>query len=134
MDLPQNYAHVFADMTCYLEVDTASDFKLVAMLQTQYNFPLAKENKMRYAFDLLLGDIGTDESSQIILKPTNGLLPRAPIWNTTSNAPTVVLTFNNFGAPASAAGKTSCAMSFWQYDLEQVRSFPVNAPVAVASR
>lgn len=131
--LPQKYGHVLADLSMWFSVDTASDFDTTAMMQTEDNYPLAAENKMRYSFPLRINNI-INGLPNVMLDEPQSRLPRAPIWTVSGVQPTLVLSVVNNAAAVMAAGTASCLFSFWQYDLEQVRSFPVNAPLAVAGR
>lgn len=133
VSLPQNYAHVLADLSAFLAVDTASDFEAAWVLETQDNYPLAAENKTRYAIPTLTGAVVNGDPI-ILMNEPQSRLPRAPIWTVSGTQPTLVLSITNNAAAVMAAGTTAGLMSFWQYDLEQVRSYPVNAPFLVANR
>lgn len=133
VNLPRQYAHVMADMSFFLAVDTASDFAGIAMLQTEDNYPLAAENKTRYSFPLLTHALVNGDPILMLDEPQSRL-PRAPIWTVSPETPSLVLNLVNNAAAVMATGTTACLMSFWQYDLEQVRSYPVNAPILVATR
>ncbi len=53
--------------------------------------------------------------------------------NGTSGILIVLSTFNN-AQVARAVGTIECFMSFWQFDLEQVRKFAINSPLPTHSR
>ncbi len=44
-----------------------------------------------------------------------------------------ISSFNNVAA-AAAAGTISAFISFWQFDLEQIRKFPINTPIPTHAR
>lgn len=62
-------------------------------------------------------------------------LPAFPMIGTpgSTGIQVVISTFNN-AQNAVAAGTINAFISFWQFDLEQIRKFPINSPQPVHNR
>jgi len=131
--LGPGFAYVFAEISLNLTQDQAADWATEYSLNLQ-NF---------YQGNLTLGQTWNFSFSPVGLggqERGNGFAsmdqsPRAVMFapKNTSGIQINISTFNDV-ATVAAAGTVSAYINFWEFDLEQARKFPVNAPVPVHSR
>lgn len=136
--LPPKFGYVLMDLKLDIAVNTAFDWS-VAMslnLQNYYRAPealsLPLSSTWRGDFDIANAITSTTRTSRW---RGNNPLPTFPIIGTpgTSGALVVISASNSIDA-AQATGVINAYISFWQFDLEQIRKYPINSPVPVHSR
>lgn len=133
--LPPNFAYVMADINVTISQDRAVDWdnKLNLNLQNFYraNESLALGLSGNYGFEF--PTMAIDNTQRNIL--VNQALPGFPIVGTqgTSGAQIVVTAWNS-NVTVAATGTIDAFVSFWQFDLEQIRKYPINSPIPVHSR
>ncbi len=132
--LPPNYGYVFADSALHITQDRAIDWDAfyTINLQNFYRAPLSQSVAMSITANLPFLDsgfgtvrAGADKSSAfsypIIGSPgTSGVL--------------LTLQATNGNNTVAVAGTLTAVVSFWQFDLEQVRKYPINSPTPVNAR
>ncbi len=134
--LPPNFGYVMVDANLTLAMEAAgTDWSTAFNLNLQ-NF---------YRADITLsvglsGDWPQDLVSRAQDTSTRAMQriqpwPSFPIVapQGTSGILIVMSAFNNAGT-ARAAGTINSYISFWQFDLEQIRKFPINSPSPTHSR
>jgi len=132
--LPPNFGYVMADMNVSIAQDRAFDWDAFANLNLQ--------NYYRAPVDISVG-LSSDWVQDFLTNSATGTraLNLAQAWPTfpligapgTSGA-LVVLSISNSNATAATAGTVNAYASFWQFDLEQIRKYPINSPQPVHSR
>ncbi len=136
LTLPPNFAYVMADMNIGIIQDRAVDWDNKCNLNVQ-NFYRANVTLSVGLASNWLQEFPTNAADDT--QRTNlgliSLLPTYPIIGSqgTSGALIVASMWNN-NATVAATGTINAYFSFWQFDLEQVRKYPINAPVPVHSR
>lgn len=134
--LPPNFAYVLADIHCAIAQDEADDWDTVGTLNLQnyYRAPQSVAMSSTFMFGF---EVGTFLNTTRVMTNSerSSKLPAFPIIGTpgTSGALINVLLGNGSGN-ATTAGAVNAFISFWQFDLEQVRKFPINTPIPVSSR
>lgn len=131
--LPGNFAYVFAEIGLTLRQDTMSDWdsEYTLNLQNYYQGNLAMSQS--WNFDLALHGLIRDArgAGHTALAST----PRQPMWAPRGTSGILInISSFNAGAPVAATGTIDCYINFWEFDLEQVRKYPVNAPIPTHSR
>ena len=131
LTLPSNFAYVFSECGLILNQNQADDWddEYFINLQSYYQGSFLSMT-WAYSFRLIMGS-GTRANDA---KSQNNP-PRAPMWapRGTSGIQFVMSTFNNNSA-AATAGSVGAFVTFWEFDLEQVRKFPINAPIPTHPR
>lgn len=130
--MPIGFAYVFSEINLMVDQDVAaawSDRYSVTLtgfhqgvLEMSWKFAFAVQGifpQVRKAN----ADLSTDQ------------LPRAPMWSRVagSGIGIKIQSFNS-GVPVGTAGTCSAYISFWEFDLEQARKFPLNSPMPVHIR
>jgi len=132
--LPPNFGYVFADMMLSISQDVADDWDPAFAFNMQ-NFyigpvPLVIGLSATYNAASTSGGFGTVRSAAKIDGDFSFPFYGIP---TTSGAQ-INLQATNQAAAVGAAGTVNAYLSFWQFDLEQIRKFPINTPIPVTSR
>ncbi len=134
--LPPNFAYVMVDFNLTLAMEAAGTEWATA-------FNLNLQNYYRANQTLSLG-LSSDWPQQMVSRAqdtsTRALVRDQP-WPSfplvapqgSSGVLVVASTFNNAGN-ARAAGTINAYASFWQFDLEQIRNFPINTPTPFHAR
>jgi len=134
--LPPNYAYVMAYANMSIAQDEASDWVNLVNLNLQ-NFMRLNRRGDAFALDgnyvqeFPLNDvIGTGRAISVI-----NPWPTFPMVTPPGGAGVQInFSTGNAGAPATLLGVAHAYIAFWQFDLEQIRKFPVNSPIPVHSR
>ena len=134
--LPQNFAYVFADIALSVRGDTASDWDSEYSLNLQrfyqgdaHGIALA----MNWSFDFATMNLDRATLGQghtaIQQRPT------FPMWAPSTGAGIgIVINAFNSAAAVAAVGNVSAYINFWEFDLEQIRKYPINSPFPVHVR
>ncbi len=130
--LSPNYAYVFAEMGVLMTQDAATQWadEVTLNLQNWYQGFLALSMTWQYQFL----DHGLGFQQKCLGGPLNWV-PRAPMWSP-KDVSGILINISAFNPndPAANAGTVTAYINFWEFDLEQARKFPVNAPVPVHAR
>lgn len=136
MVLPPNFGYVMADAQLTIKQNRASDWEPECNVEFT-NFyraavPISNGFEANYRQELhpkpLLGDV---EKVMSVVQPW----PTFPFVGTPgSGGAIVVLSAINGSDTVATAGTVMAFLSFWQFDLEQIRKFPINSPIPVHSR
>lgn len=136
--LPPNFAYVLQDLKLDVAVNTGFDWS-VAMslnLQNYYRAPeilsVPLSSTWRGDFDIADALLSQTRTSRW---RGNNPLPSFPIIGAkgTSGA-LITISASNKIAAAGAIGVINSYIAFWQFDLEQVRKYPINSPQPVHTR
>ncbi len=133
--LPPNFGYVFADFALQINQDRALDWDNFASLNLQnfYRAPLVLSVALQMTVTLdfpvtgLLGDVRSSAE-----KPSAFGFPIIGSQGTTGVQ--VSITAANDNNTAALAGTVNSYVSFWQFDLEQVRKHPINTPIPTNAR
>lgn len=132
--LPGNFAYVFAEIGLTLRQDTMSDWDSEYTLNLQNYYQGGHLGLSgNWNFDLaIFGLIGDGRGAG---HTATDPVPRAPMWapRGTSGILIAISSFNSAN-PAAALGTIDCYINFWEFDLEQIRKYPINAPFPTHSR
>ncbi len=134
--LPPNFAYVLNDINFNITQDTAFAWADVCTLNLQ-SFYRAEINESvalscTWRQDFFLTDIfnATNRSMQVT-QPW----PSFPMIGTPGTTGIqCVISSGNPADAAALAGTVNAYMSWWQFDLEQVRKYPINSPQPVHAR
>jgi len=102
-------------------------------LNIQQWHPKAPNMPMNYAFPFpLLFFTGTHRGTG---PGAIDQVPRAPMYAPSTSAGIFVgISSFNDTDPAGAVGLLNAYIMFWEFDLEQIRKYPVNAPIPTHAR
>jgi len=132
--LPPNFGYVMMDALVTITQDVANNWKDIIILNLQ--------NFYRAPLNLSIGLSSTwVQEFNLGLDNTSRNLSRSQPWpgfpiigSTDTSGVLVTMTMRNAVAAAAAAGTVNAFISFWQFDLEQIRKYPINSPQPVHSR
>lgn len=137
--LPPNFGYVMNDLNFSLAQNRAADWDPILTLNLQ-NFYRADVNlsvgmSHIWLSQLLLSDgfFGTRRS---IATTSNSLpWPTFPIIGSEGTSGVLVnINASNGNDTAAITGTVNCYISFWQFDLEQIRKYPINSPIPTHAR
>ncbi len=132
--LPPNFGYVMHDLNLTLSMGNAGIDWAATMnlnLQRFYRAPqsLALNGNWTQSMVAPAQDGTTKNLSKVQPWPTFPMIGT----DTTTGILINVSTFNNAGT-VRVAGTIQFWISFWQFDLEQIRKFPINSPQPVQAR
>jgi len=133
--LPNNFGYVMADAQLLINQDRAQDWSEECFVRLLNFYRGADSNvngfETHYRQELLRTSAFGLSVAMSVVQPW----PTFPIIAPQSTGGTiVVMRANNGTATAALAGTVMAFVSFWQFDLEQIRKFPINTPLPVHSR
>jgi len=135
MTLPPNFGYVMADANLTVTVDRAADWVDVCNVNLTNFYRGAPGNIANFSADyrqgFVLTLVGGAQRGMSVDQPW----PSYPIVGLSGSQPIiVVLSATNSNNTAASAGTVFAFVSFWQFDLEQIRKYPINSPQPVHSR
>lgn len=134
--LPRNYAYVFQDMAWSMVQGRASDWHDRCQINLQTFFRGNRDLQMHW----MVGSetTGQNNNTRVLVHSdgTGGFkpMPRFPLLD--EDGAGVQFTFHAWdnADTVSTAGTFDFYASFWQFDLEQIRKYPINSPLPVQAR
>lgn len=135
--LPPNFGYVLMDVKLDIAVNRAFDWSdtMSLNLQSYYRAPglsVALSSTWKGNFDIADTLTATTRTSVWL---GDNPLPKFPIIGTPGTTGVlIVISSSNSVALATTIGTVNAYISFWQFDLEQIRKFPINSPQPVHSR
>ncbi len=135
MTLPPNFAYIMADAGLVITQNRAADWSKRCHVELT-NFlrgarGIVNTFESHYPQEMLETTAAISNIAMSIRAPW----PSFPIVAPDPTTPTgVVLAARNNAAAAATAGTVMAFISFWQFDLEQIRKYPINSPIPVHSR
>ncbi len=133
--LPPNFGYVMADANLTVAmVGAGPDWSGTFNLNLQ-NFYRGTDANTALSSDFVgfMTGAAVDDSTKSIRMDGSQAWPRFPIVGSATGILVVLSAFNR-AQTARAAGVFNGYMSFWQFDLEQIRKFPINTPQPVHAR
>ncbi len=133
--LPPNFGYVLADVNMSINQDLAINWTSVCNFNIQnfYRIPVNISVGMiaNFVQDFLINSQDAQGRSMSVSQA----FPSFPMIGSegTSGVFIQMSAWNNVAA-AAAIGTTNAYMSFWQFDLEQIRKYPINSPQPVHAR
>lgn len=131
--LPTGFAYVFAEIALSVRGDTMSDWDSEYSLNLQNFHQGSLALAMNWSFDFALMNLDSQTRGQghTAIDQT----PRQPIFAARgASGIAIVINAFNSAAAVAAAGNVSAYITFWEFDLEQIRKYPINAPLPTHSR
>jgi len=133
MTLPAGFGYVMADAQLTIHQDAAGQWEPQVTLEIT-NFyrgaPLGFSINYRQELDRSIRATDTN-ASMVVVQPW----PTFPLVGISAGAPIIiVLQAENATSDAALAGTVDAFASFWQFDLEQIRKYPINSPQPVHAR
>lgn len=129
--LPPNFGYVMADCNLSIAQDEASDWINAVNLNLQNFYRGAVGLNGNWFQEFPLNDVVSTGRAISVVNPW----PAFPIIGTIGTTGIQInLSTGNAGAAATTAGTVNGFISFWQFDLEQIRKFPINSPIPVQAR
>ncbi len=134
--LPPNYGYVLESLHFSLAQNVAADWADTCLLNIQNFFRAEGGNGMNA--NIISATAVADRASTtraITRTETSTPYPTAPMVapEGSSGVLTVFSAYNDQN-PASVVGTFNYWLSFWQFDLEQIRKYPINSPLPVQAR
>jgi len=135
MTLPPNYGYVMAEAQFEVIQNRAQDWN-PAMYFEFTNFIRGAFGNVQgltaqYPQSLLDTRVNGAAVAMSVVQPW----PAMPMIGASSSAPIIIVIHaNNSQATVSTAGTVMAFASFWQFDLEQIRKYPINSPQPVHAR
>lgn len=130
--LGPNFAYILAEISVRLAQDRAQDWEREYSLNLQnfYQGNVALSQNWNFPFSTIgLGSLALGNG------PAAVRMPMAPITAPRGTAGVLIsITGFNDAAAVAAAGVIACYINFWEFDLEQARKYPINAPLPTHSR
>ncbi len=132
--LPPNFGYVMVDMNFSITQDRAVDWQANTNLNLQnyYRAPLNISVGVSTTWSQSLLPGLTDSSRHYVKVQPFPAFPIIGAQGTTGVL--VVINGRNNQAAAAAVGTVNAFISFWQFDLEQIRKFPINSPTPTHPR
>ncbi len=133
LTLSPNYAYVFAEIGLRISQDRATDWddQYTLNLQNWYQGKLATSISWSFA----LGRAGLGGGERTNGPNSKDMLPKQPFWApSTTSGPLIVISAQNDNNTVAGVGTVAAYINFWEFDLEQARKFPINAPVPTHAR
>jgi len=135
--LPNGFAYVFAGVHLGIAQNRAGDWNdnYTLNLQNWYQGELALSSSWIMPWlDGLVGGTGPPVEKNTSAHSMDSL-PKAPMYAPTGVAGILIsIQAENQQATAATAGTVNAYINFWEFDLEQARKFPINAPIPTHSR
>jgi hypothetical protein len=134
--LPPNFGYVMADCNLTLAMAAAgTDWDAFVNLNLQNYYRAAPSLSVGLSSNWVQRMTGAAQDLSTKSMVIDQAWPTFPIIGTagTTGVLIVLSTFNNAGT-ARSAGVINGYISFWVFDLEQIRKFPINSPVPTHSR
>lgn len=136
--LPANFAYVLAEIHLTIFQNRAGDWKdlYVFNLQNWYQGLLSLSSSWTMPMaDGLSGTLGQPAVEKNTTPHSMDSLPGAPMWAPRGTTGILIsIQAENQNATVTTAGTVGAFISFWEFDLEQIRKFPVNSPIPVHAR
>lgn len=132
--LPPNFGYVMMDAMVNITQDRAVDWvsNIVLNLQNYYRAPVNISVGLSSTW---VQEFPTGLSTVTRFMNRSQAWPAFPIIGSSDTSGALVtFTANNTAAAAAAAGTVNAFVSFWQFDLEQIRKFPINSPLPTHQR
>ncbi len=132
--LPPNFGYVFSEVALQISQDVADawDPAFLLNLQTFYWAPEAVSNGL--SISAMLPSLASGFGTVRCFAGRTGAFAFPLIGTPGTSGIAINLQATNQAAPAGAAGVVDAYINFWQFDLEQIRKFPINSPVPTSSR
>lgn len=129
-ELPAGFGYVFAEVGLRLSQNRAADWDKKFQLNLQ-NFHQGKTISISYMYTLALTALGSELG--VTLQSTDKM-PKSVLWAPAGASIEIQIIMINTNATVAAAGSVACFIDFWEFDLEQIRKFPINTPLPIHSR
>ena len=133
--LPPNFGYVMADLMVTIAQDEAADWNGIFILNLQNYYRAALADSVALSGTWAGTFIAQTDSLLRTTRADDLRGPLSPIIGApgTSGA-LVTITLTNPGAAATTGGTVNASIAFWQFDLEQIRKYPINSPTPVHAR
>ncbi len=136
--LPPNFAYVMTrDMMISISQDQANDWNAIILfnLQNYYRTTLNDAVALSGTWTAQIRSNEDANTRALTAQDSYGGWPSLPIIGAQGTSGIqIAITLTNFANAATTAGTIDAAISFWQFDLEQVRKYPINSPIPTHAR
>jgi len=133
--LPPNFGYVMQDLNLTIAQNLAENWSTFMNLNLQ-NFYRAGENEaLALAGNWVQDFLGAAQDTSTRASARRQPWPAFPMIGAqqSTGIQVNISTFNNVAA-ATTIGVVNAYIAFWQFDLEQLRKFPINSPFPTHSR
>lgn len=128
-----NFAYLFVQGTLQINQDVAHSWTPTGVIAFANSSPAVAEVH-QFQWPMLFSDVWSSSTTPLMLWRSGVDVPaRLPIWNA-KNAAGVIINVTNQSAAAGAAGTVRSHLCFYEFDLEQVLRYGVNAPIPTYPR
>jgi len=135
--LPPNFGYVMADMMVTISQDNAADWDGLCNLSLQNFYRVPSDTSVALRGGYMSGFTGSAvrETRTMTRTENSTPFPTFPIIGVHGTSGILIsIGMVNSAAAAATQGTINAYISFWQFDLEQIRKYPINAPIPVHSR
>ncbi len=134
--LPANFAYVFAELSIQINQNQAANWIRQYSLNLQNWYQGFVGLSQTWVFGLTTHPLGGVLSPG---GPDQGIpsvgIPKAPMWAPAGTSGILIsIQARNTNATVAAAGTINSYINFWEFDLEQVRKYPINTPLPTHAR
>ncbi len=132
--LPPNFGYVMNAAAFSITQDRAVDWTVRCNLNLQNFYRAPVDLSISLASNWVQEFSAGISDSTRHMRVTQAWPTFPIIGSTDTSGALVVLNARNGTATAASAGTLTAFLSFWQFDLEQIRKFPINSPIPTHSR
>lgn len=131
--LPPGFAYVLSEISLTFIQDAGSFWEDNYVLNLQSFYQGSLSISMNWTLPLSNSGFGNDTRQSGA--GSHDHLPKAPMWAPRGTSGVQInISGINLNTVAATAGTISAFINFWEFDLEQIRKYPVNNPLPVHSR
>jgi len=134
--LPPNFGYVLMDVNVSISQDTAVNWSAIFNLNLQ-QFYRATGSAVIGLNGNWVQEFNVNDAFGVVGRALQVVQPwpSFPMIGTPTTAGILInMTMANPAAGAALAGTVNAYMSWWQFDLEQIRKFPINSPIPTHPR
>ncbi len=138
--LPQNYGYVFNEIGWTIVQDVANDWRDRCNLNMQTWYRQASGPillGMNANFSFGTQTVSLDNQTRALITSDRTGMPSKTPMVAPEGANFIQFNFNAWNGDtvnAGAVGVVDFYLSYWQFDLEQIRKYPINSPLPVQAR
>jgi len=132
--LPPNFGYVFANVALSISQDVADAWDAPFLLNLQNFYWATQQQSLGLSISAMLGSLSGGFGTVRSYADKSSAFNYPIIGTKDTTGIQINLQATNQAAPAGAAGTVDSFISFWQFDLEQIRKYAINSPIPTTAR
>ena len=128
--LPAGFGYVFGEIGVRLSGAQATSWLQQFTLNLQ-NFYQGHPISMSWIYSMDVTAIGAERAA---IAGAYDLPPKSVLWAPAGDGIEIQITMKNNSSTAATAGTVAAFINFWEFDLEQIRKYPINSPFPTHAR